>query len=207
MAHQATARSRRATKAPMSARRREVLDEASRLFHERGYAGTSMDDIADAVGLTKGTLYHYFPSKTVILAEIYQEAVDFVLASVRCFDEEESATKAVRSVIQAIVELIGEHRYHVTVFYQEMRWIDEWLPAKDARSIRKKIRKYIDSLERVIQRGVDTGEFRPVDVSATTYALIGMSSWTYQWFEPGRRLSAAQIGSLFTEIFVSGIAK
>jgi AcrR family transcriptional regulator len=184
-----------------------VLDEAARLFHERGYMGTSMDDIADAVGLTKGTLYHHFPSKAVILGEIYEEAVEFVLANTPSLDDEDSATSAVRSIIRAIVELIGEHRYHVTVFYQEMRWVEEWLPAKDARAIRKKIRDYIDGVERVIQRGIDNGEFRDTDVSVAAYGLIGMSSWTYQWFEPTKRLSADEISEIFSEIFLRGLAK
>jgi AcrR family transcriptional regulator len=189
----------------MSPRRREVLDEAARLFHERGYMGTSMDDIADAVGLTKGTLYHHFPSKAVILGDIYEEAVSFVLAHMSELEQQGSATAAVRSIISAIVELIGEHRYHVTVFYQEMRWIGEWLPAKDARAIRKQIREYIDSVERVIQRGIDEGDFRPTDVSVAAYALIGMASWTYQWFEPSRRLSAGAVSEVLAQTFLEGL--
>lgn len=183
-----------------------MLDEAARLLHERGYMGTSMDDIADAVGLTKGSLYHHFPSKAAILCEIYEEAVDFVVSNTPRFEQAESASDAVRGVVHAILELIAANRHQVTVFYQEMRWLDEWLPVKDARRIRKRIRDYILDIGQIIQRGIDSGEFREVDVSTAAYALVGMSSWTYQWFVPDKRISADEVTEIFTSIFLRGVA-
>lgn len=188
----------------MSPRRREVLDAAARLFHERGYMGASMDDVAEAVGLTKGSLYHHFPGKASILAEIYEEATDFVLAHLERHDEHASSSDAVRALIRDIIDLIGERRYHVTVFYQEMRWVSEWLPPGDARHLQDKIRRYFSYVEDVLRRGMESGEFREVNVTAAASALIGMASWTYQWYDPRRTLTVDEVTDIFAGIYLGG---
>jgi AcrR family transcriptional regulator len=189
----------------MSARRREVLDTAARLFHERGYQGTTMDEIAAAVGLTKGSLYHHFASKTEILTAIYEEAADLVVAHTRKLGEDEPPEVVFGSLVRDILELIAEHRYHVTVYYQEMRWVREWLPKKDAARIQKKVRSYIDYVESVIQRGIDAGTLRDVDPRVAAYALIGMASWSYQWYDPEGKLDLDTITELFTSIYLRGM--
>lgn len=189
----------------MSPRRREVLDEAARLFYERGYRGTSMDDVAEAVGLTKGTLYHHFPSKAQILTEIYDEATDFVLEATAGRDQNLSPEDEVRALIRGIMELIEQRRYHVTVFYQEMRWVPEWLPPKDARRVQRKIRRFLDYAESVLQRGVDEGQFQTADVHVAAYGLLGMASWTYQWYQAGGPRSLDEVTDIFASIFLQGI--
>jgi AcrR family transcriptional regulator len=188
-----------------SPRRREVLDTAARLFHERGYQGASMDEIADAVGLTKGSLYHHFDSKTEILTAIYEEAADMVLAHTEGHSETEPAEEVFRSLIRDILEMISKHRYHVTVYYQEMRWVREWLPKDDAARIQAKVRTYIDFVDGVIRRGIEEGSLKPVDSRVAAYALIGMASWAYQWFDPKGRLGLEGVVEVFSGIYLDGM--
>ncbi len=190
---------------PPSPRRREVLDEATRLFCERGYGGTSMDDVADAVNLTKGTLYHHFSGKGKILAQIYEEAADFVLAKTEEASQDSSPADSVRSLIRGIMELIEQRRHLVTVFYQEMPWVDRWLEPTDARRVQRKIRRYIDHVESLLQRGMDTGEFLHLDVHATAYALIGIATWSYQWWNPEGPYGLQDMTDLLAGIFLRGI--
>jgi len=194
------------TAAPMTARRREVLDTAARLFHERGYQGTSMDEIADAVGLTKGSLYHHFASKTDILAAIYEEAVDFVVAHTTKHGDDVPPDEIVRSLVHDILVLIANHRFHVTVYYQEMRWVREWLPKRDAARIEAKGRRYLEYVEHVVERGIEEGSFQPVDPRVAAYALIGMASWAYQWYDPSGRVGLDDVADLFAGIYIGGIA-
>jgi AcrR family transcriptional regulator len=191
----------------MSARRREVLDVAARLFHERGYQGTSMDEIADAVGLTKGSLYHHFASKTEILAAIYEEAADLVVGHTQRHGDDAPPADILRSLVRDILELIANHRYHVTVYYPEMRWVREWLPKRDAARIQAKVRAYIEYVEAVIARGVADGSFAPVDSRIAAYALIGMASWSYQWFDPAGRMSIDQVADEFAVLYLHGLAR
>lgn len=205
MAPRTTTKKRKPSAEPMTARRREVLDTAARLFHERGYMGTSMDEIADAVGLTKGSLYHYFASKTEILAAIYEEAADLVVAHTTVLEDDAPVEDIVRSLIRSILELIAEHRHHVTVYYQEMRWMREWLPKRDATRIQKKVQTYIDYVDRVVRRGMDEGVFRAADPRLSAYALVGMASWSYQWYTPNGRLDLDEVTDQFATIYLSGL--
>lgn len=191
----------------ISPRRREVLDTAARLFHERGYQGTSMDEIADAVGLTKGSLYHHFDSKTDILTAIYEEAADMVVAQTEGHSDDEPAAEVFRTLIRSILEMIGEHRYHVTIYYQEMRWVREWLPAEDAARIQTKVRTYIDFVDGVIKRGIKEGSLKSVDSRLAAYALIGMASWAYQWYDPKGRLGLDGVVDEFAGIYMDGMRK
>jgi AcrR family transcriptional regulator len=205
-AAKATKRNKKARR-PLSPRRREVLDEAARLFTERGYGGTSMDDVANAVELTKGTLYHHFPGKAEILVEVYDEAADFVLANTHEVPADTPAPEAVRLLVRSVLELIEQRRNQVVLFHQEMPWVEQWLPAADARRVRHKMREYIDYVESVIKRGVSAGDFEKVDVHATAQTLIGMVTWSYRWWEPDRKPDIDQLTDLLTNIFLRGIAK
>lgn len=195
-----------ADKKQMSGRRREVLDAAAKLFHQRGYMGTSMDDVAEAVGLTKGSLYHHFPSKAQILTEIYEETTDIVLREMASHSEDGSPSDIVCALIRDIVALIGARRYHVTVFYQEMRWVGEWMAPEDARRVQGKVQGYVDYVAGVLRRGVERGEFGPLNPTVATYALIGMASWTYQWYDPRRALSVDEVADHLAGVFLRGIA-
>jgi AcrR family transcriptional regulator len=192
---------------PLSPRRREVLDEAARLFCERGYGGTSMDDVASAVDLTKGTLYHHFPGKAQILSQIYDEAADFVLANTVEASEDTSPPEAIRELVRGIMLLIEQRRHQVTVFYQEMPWVEQWLEPADARRVRKKMRAYIDYVESLLERGVKSGDFMDLDVHVTAYALIGMATWSYQWWNPEGPRDLNEMTDLLTGIFLRGICK
>jgi AcrR family transcriptional regulator len=189
----------------MSARRRGVLDVAARLFHERGFMGTSMDEIAEAVGLTKGSLYHHFDGKAQILAEIYEEAADFVLEHIGTSDPEMEPSRAIHELIRGIVILIGTRRYHVTVFYQEMRWVSKWLPSDDVKRLQAKVQQYVDYVEVTIERGIKAGTFKVVDAKVAAYGLIGMASWSYQWYNPDGPRSVDEITATLGGIYLCGL--
>lgn len=202
-----SSKARKRARRPLSPRRREVLDEAARLFRERGYGGTSMDDVANAVNLTKGTLYHHFPGKAEILVEVYDEAADFVLANTKEVPEDTPAPEAVRLLVRSVLELIEQRRDQVVLFHQEMPWVGQWLPAADARRVRHKMREYVDYVESVINRGVSAGDFEKVEVHAAAQTLIGMVTWSYRWWDPSGKPNIDQLTDLLTGIFLRGIAK
>jgi AcrR family transcriptional regulator len=201
------AKGRKRAPRPLSPRRREVLDEAARLFCERGYGGTSMDDVANAVNLTKGTLYHHFPGKAEILVEVYDEAADFVLSNTHEVPADTPAPEAVRLLVRSVLELIEQRRNQVVLFHQEMPWVEQWLSPADARRVRHKMREYVDYVESVIKRGVAAGDFEKVDVHASAQTLIGMVTWSYRWWDPGSKPNIDQLTDLLTGIFLRGIAK
>lgn len=185
-------------------RLREIVRSAAELFDSSGYANASMEDIADAVGLAKPTLYHYVKSKDEILHLIHQEFMDVAFAKLEArLAEGESAQARIRGIVIDIVELVASHRPLVRVFFEHFR---DLAPAK-RRSIVTQRHRYMKLVERAIRRGISEGEFVPgLDPVVAALAIFGIANWTYQWYNPRGRLSAREIGTAFADLILHGLA-
>ena len=155
------------------ARPQELLDAALDLFVERGFAATRSEDVAARAGVAKGTLYLYYPSKEELLKEVIRHNVINQIAEgeqiVRRFDG--STAELLALVLRMWWERIGETRASGIIK----------LMTSEVRNFPEVAQFYVDEvitpsnrmLAQVIQRGVDRGEFRAVDVPQTVHALIG----------------------------------
>lgn len=155
------------------ARPRELLDAALDLFVERGFAATRSEDVAARAGVSKGTLYLYYPSKHELLKEVIRHHVVNQIAEgtqiVRQF--EGSTAELFATVLRAWWERIGETRTSGIIK----------LMTSEVRNFPEIAEFYVDEvvtpsnrmLELVIRRGIDRGEFRAVDVAPTVQALVG----------------------------------
>jgi AcrR family transcriptional regulator len=170
------------------------------LFGERGYQGMRMDDLAAAVNLNKGTLYHYFPSKAELLNRIYYDTASEFIEAIRRHPADAPPGELLTLVVKDIAGAIERRRDYVTVFFQEMHWLDKWLPAEEFEAINELQVEFRNYITGIIERGVKEGIFRPVDASVVALAIIGMIGWTYQWYEPGGRLSMVQLADIFTDL-------
>lgn len=187
-------------------RERQILDVAAALFRERGYQGMRMDDLAATVNLNKGTLYHYFPSKAELLYRIYRDTAREFLDRVGLHPADAPADQLITILIHDIAMAIGERRDYVTVFFQEMQWLDKWLPAEQFEEIdglQSEFRNYVTG---VIEGGIKAKVFRPVDATAATFGLIGMVGWTYQWYTPGGRHTLEDVADIFSDLALAALA-
>jgi len=183
-------------------RRRQIIDVAASLFDTHGYHSTSMETLAEAVGIAKPTLYHYFESKDQLLYRIHDEFISLLMSRQR---EREAAggdaAEQLRSIMRDIMELMETHRGHVRVFFEHHRELPEDLRAV----VRAQRDSYQASVEAVLAQGVASGVFRPVDVRLTTLALFGMCNWSYQWYRQDGRLPAQKIADEFVDLLLNGI--
>ncbi|MDP1878291.1 MAG: TetR/AcrR family transcriptional regulator [Actinomycetota bacterium] len=184
------------------ARRRDIVATAAQLFETEGFATTSMERIARAVGLAKPSLYHYFASKDDILFAIHEEFINLLI------ERQEQRAIARLSPPQELLEVFGDvfdlmdtHRGHVRVFFEHYRE----LPITQQEVIKAKRDAYERSVEAVIVAGNESGELRGVDPRLVTLALFGMSNWAYQWFRSGGPLTARQIAVQFWDYLMRGI--
>lgn len=184
------------------ARRRDIVSTAAQLFETEGYATTSMERIARAVGLAKPSLYHYFASKDDILFAIHEEFINLLI------DRKAQRASAQLSPAQELLEVFGDvfdlmdsHRGHVRVFFEHYRE----LPESQQEVIREKRDAYERSVEADVAAGIESGEFRPVQPHLVTFALFGMSNWSYQWYRSNGPLTARQIAVQFWDYLVRGI--
>jgi AcrR family transcriptional regulator len=200
--------------------RQEILRTAARLFQQRGYDATSMNDVAAALKLSKGGLYHHFQSKDEILFHIMSHAMQIteerVINIVRRIDStradvtEERLRTLIRLHIQVVLSPADRE---ITVMLHE----NHPLPPVLRRKINARKKDYLHFVEhliadvqREVQRDVERDAQRKrnsqcqVTPRAAALALVGMINWIYQWYKPDGPLTGDAIVQQYTEIFFRG---
>lgn len=186
-----------------SERGEEVYAAALRLFTEKGYHATSMQDIAQAVGLYKGSLYHYIGGKEDLLLRVFERAMGSLLAEVEVIVANTSlgASQQLRLLLAAHVAAVAENREALTVYLHEFRA----LAGETLDLVRTQRQRYRDLVESVVERGVRLGEFAAPDVEVATLGVLGMCNWVAQWYRPGGRLGPRQIAERFGDMVLNGL--
>lgn len=189
--------------AAMARRRQRILDAAIDLFQERGYLGTTVDDIAARAGVTKRTLYHHMGNKESILAEIHSA---FIQAGLQRWEaavnEGGSPTAVLRRLFQEHIRIVAAHRQAIAVFFEDSKHLGE----KSRAEISAQRDRYEAILYTTISEGVAADEFRAdLNVRVTTLLILGGLTEMYRWFKP--RSNAAQDTSIamVTDLALSGI--
>jgi AcrR family transcriptional regulator len=162
----------------------EMYEHAIRLFAERGFAGTNLQDIADAMGMTRPALYYYVKSKDELLAKL--------AADVAGGSAVEMAELAARPDLDAVGKLRGIARLSVVRLARQpdrFRLLirsEAELPAELAESYDANRRAVLKTVADVIEQGIVAGQLRPVDARVAALAVLGMCNWVAWWFRPGR---------------------
>jgi AcrR family transcriptional regulator len=188
--------------------RQEILRTAARLFQQRGYDATSMNDVAAALKLSKGGLYHHFQSKDEILFEIMDHAMDLtqerVINPVRGLADPEAR---LRALIKLHIEVVLSPRdREITVMLHE----NHPLPPALRKRINARKKEYVHFLENLmaeVQKETQHARQAGIRVSprAAAFALLGMINWIYQWYKPEGELQAQNLVPQFTELIFGGI--
>lgn len=183
--------------------RQDILHTAGRLFQQQGYDATSMNDIAAALKLSKGGLYHHFQSKDEILFHIMSHAMDIteerVINRARGIPDPE---ERLRTLIRLHIEVVLSARdREITVMLHE----NHPLPPTLRKRINGRKKDYVHFVENLIAE-VQRARASSAGVSprAAAFALLGMINWIYQWYQPEGPLTADDIARQYTEIFFSG---
>jgi AcrR family transcriptional regulator len=188
---------------PRQEPRQEILRTAARLFQQQGYDATSMNDVAAALKLSKGGLYHHFQSKDEILFHIMSHAMEITEERVinvvrRTEGPEERLRTLIRLHIQVV--LSPEDR-EITVMLHE----NHPLPPALRRKINGRKKDYLHFVENLIA-DVQRKRSSPSRVTprAAAFALVGMINWIYQWYKPGGPLTGDALVQQYTDIFFHG---
>ena len=183
--------------------RQEMLRVAARLFQQQGYDATSMNDVAAALKLSKGGLYHHFQSKDEILFDLMNHALDItqqrVIDPLRDISDPE---QRLRKLIRLHVELVLSVRdREITVLLHE----NHPLPPSLRKRINARKKEYVHFVEKLVAELQQARQARcNVSPRAASFALLGMINWIYQWYKPEGALNSQQIAAQFSEIFFSG---
>jgi AcrR family transcriptional regulator len=183
--------------------RQEILRTAARLFQQQGYDATSMNDVAAALKLSKGGLYHHFQSKDEILFNLMNHAMDIteesVLKPVMAIPDPEQRLRAL--IRRHIAVVLSERDREITVMLHE----NHPLPPALRKRINARKKDYVHFLENLVAEvGRARGAKGSVTPRAAAFALLGMLNWIYQWYRPEGTLQEESLAQQYTEIFFQG---
>ncbi|MGE4324483.1 MAG: TetR/AcrR family transcriptional regulator [Pseudodonghicola sp.] len=182
----------------------QLLEQASLLFATKGYAGTSLSDIADAVGLTRAAIYYYFKNKEAVLEAIMLELIQSTLAEMRDWQATapEDASERLRRFVEIRITRVLENQVR-------MRMIDiteATLPPDLLARHNEARRRILDEYRGILRHGISQGVFRPVDDRVAALAVIGLINWTLSWYAPDRGPSVQQVAAALSEQAVQSVA-
>src|ERR671938_802643 len=184
----------------MATRREELTRQAARLFAEKGYHGTSIGDLAEAMGVQKGSLYAHIASKQDLLYETMREGAAAFHGALDAIPEELPATEKIRLALRAHLRVVAEQLDVATVFVQEWRYLE----GERRDEIVAERRRYEDRIRGYFREGRDLGELR-TDLDDATAALLVLSAanWAYTWLQPGR--DTDKLADRFYNLLVDGM--
>jgi TetR/AcrR family transcriptional regulator, cholesterol catabolism regulator len=183
--------------------RQEILRAAARLFQQQGYDATSMNDVAAALKLSKGGLYHHFQSKDEILFHLMSHAMDIteqrVLGAVRGIADPEERLRMLIKLHIGVV--LSQQDREITVMLHE----NHPLPPALRKRINSRKKEYVHFVENVIAEVQHARQGKSkVSPRAAAFALMGMINWIYQWYRPEGALHEPDLVQQYTEIFFAG---
>ena len=184
----------------MTERRAELVRTAARLFAERGYHGTSMGDIADAMGIQKASLYSLTESKQQLLYDTVRSGAEAFHTALDAVDDDAHAVERIREALRGHLRVVAEQLDAATVFTREWRYLegdfrDEFVAER---------RRYEERWRDLFREGVERGELR-MDLRAQDAALhvLSAANWAYTWLPEGTDTDG--LADRFTAIVVDGI--
>ena len=185
-----------------------IVKEAETLFAERGFEATTMQEIASRVGITAPGLYYYFPSKQSLLFEVLHTALASLVA------REESAVEAARLAgVTAQLRAFGyahvtfqidepeETAVYGSTFYGSKQMVNA-LTAEQRARLKDLQDRSLNLLKGILRQGVEAGEFRIPDLTATAFAILGIGEYVPAWFKRNGRLSSSDLGRLYSDLAV-----
>lgn len=171
-------------------KRRRILEVSVHLFYEQGYEGTTMDDIARQLHVTKPYIYSYFQNKGDILFEICQTGIRKSLEVLDpALSQKGPAMARLKAAVEGVARVVIEKRMYVVVYMRE----DKNLPPEDSQKILEQRRVFDHRITDLLDEGIAAGEFSMPDKLVTATTIGGIVSWLPNWYVASGRLTESEV--------------
>jgi AcrR family transcriptional regulator len=178
-------------------KRERILEEAVKLFYERGFTGTTLDDIAAELGVTKPFIYTHFRGKVELLAALCKPTIEMALGAISdAAALPGTPTERLRRAITDFTLVILRRQPNIAIYFRE----EKNLSPEALEEINVLRRKFDRVLSDLLIEGNKAGEFEIADHSIAALALGGMISWAYTWYRPGGRLTLEETAAQMAEL-------
>jgi len=184
----------------------KITEQSIRLFEKKGFTETSIQDIVDSLGVTKGTYYYYFSSKEELLMDIHIKYIqNLVEAQEKILNNEQNNCKEkLAEIVYMLIGNIDNQGPSAKIFFREMKnlkpeHLEKIIPIRDQFRI---------NIEQLIKEGIDKGEFKEhLNAPIIALGVLGVTNWSYQWFKPNGSKSAREVSDIFVDMILNGVAK
>jgi len=173
-------------------KRDRILEEAVKLFYERGFSGTTLDDIAGKLGVTKPFIYTHFRSKVELLEAICRPTIEMSLDAI-ALAAQQPGTPSER-LFNGIVDfskVVLQRQANIAVYFREEKHLSE-AGLAEINGLRKRFDRVLSAL---LEEGSRAGEFTILDIRLAALAIGGMVSWAYTWYQAQGRLPIDEVGT------------
>ncbi len=184
-------------------RRMEILRTAASIFCSKGFHGTSMSEIAKAVGLTKAGLYYYVEGKEELLFSIVTFGMDRLEGWIEAAKELPEPAQQLRHVLESHAVAITQDGSAITLLVNEVTA----LSAEHRARIELRQRGYFDFVRATLLGLQERGQLTDVDPTVAAFGVLGSVLWVARWFRPNGRLSGAEVADQIANLALQGVLK
>ncbi|RNI27791.1 TetR/AcrR family transcriptional regulator [Rufibacter immobilis] len=185
-------------------RREFIIEEAAKLFKEKGFGGTSMRDLAEQVGMDAATMYHYISSKDEILKTIcFDIAHTYITQLTEIEQAQQPITQKLKALIGLHIRLMTTKGPAVSVANNDWKFLSPE-PLQEFKNLRSRYEKKLASF---IEQGVQAGELQEVNASVALFTLLSAVRWVELWWKPNRGVSPEELENTILTILFNGLEK
>jgi len=181
----------------------QLTEQSVKLFEQKGFSATSIQDIVDALDVTKGTFYYYFTSKETLLMDIHLHYIENLLHRQKLiFDGKENYRAKLVKNVELLIYDIETQGANGRVYFREMRHLKE----ENADKIKAKREEFRLTIEEILVEGIKAGEFRDsLHPKMITFAVLGVTNWAYEWFNPSGKVSTEKLADMYIDFILHGV--
>ncbi len=183
-------------------KREEILVAAAILFRQKGYAATSMRDLARQVGMEAASLYNHIKSKQEILEELLLGIADmFIVGMEKVENENGSALEKIEALIALHIEITLARKHSISLITQEWRHLN----GEAYEEFNTKRKDYENRFKNILVQGMDAGEIKKTDPDIAIFSILSTMRWFYAWYSKKENRTPEELKKEFCEVLIKGI--
>lgn len=182
----------------------DIINTALKLFHQKGYNATSMEDIADELGIKKASLYYHIKGKQELLYEMIEsiglkllEKIDEIESS-----EQSAYEKLERFFFTYTLACLNNIEY-TAIIHDEIKALD----IEQKKVIEKIQEDFLNVFRQTINEGIKQGFIVDLDVNILTHVALGTCTWGYKWFKQGKKYSPEEMAAIICSMVMKSISR
>jgi AcrR family transcriptional regulator len=184
-------------------RRDEVIRVATRLFAAKGYYATTLDQIAEEIGITKPALYYYITNKEDILRTIINQMLEPMQEVVDIGKSGISPIEKLRKIMKTLIQSAAERKETTLLAFEQANI----LPKRSRDALRRRQKEVEHTVMQVLKEGIEQGYFVVSDVKMAGFTILAASNWIYHWYQPEGKMTPLEIADHCIKLLENGYLK